>query len=264
MLTGSLIQTILSFRITGGGNRFQFDREAFGELIRYGRWLFFSTIITFFAGQLDKFLLAGLLSPAFLGVYWIGLQIAELGPNLFRKLGSVVGFPAMSELYRRDEERYRMRLKHLRMILVIPINFFLLLLILLGPFAIALIYDKQYYQAGWILQVLAFNSLAGMINTSYGYSYMASGNTFANMITVAAQLIIMVITMLGGYYLFGETGFILGIGVSQWIKYPVDMILSKRIHVWHWQLDLPTLIGSGALAWLALRGSDWIIGSYLL
>ena len=267
VLVGSLIQTVLSFYLTGGRNRFFFEREAFGELIRYGRWLFISTIITFFAGQLDKFLLGGLLSPAFLGLYWIGLQMAELGPQFFKKLGGVVGFPAMSELYRRDQDRYRMRLKHLRLLLVVPINALLLFMILFGPAALGLIYQGKsgpFVESGWILQVLAFNSLAGMLNTSYGYAYMASGHTFANMITVAAQLAIMVVTMLGGYYLYGETGFILGIGISQWIKYPVDMVLADRIGVWQARLDVPVLIGSGLLALAAVWGSDLIVRSFML
>ncbi len=255
VLIGSTAQTLMSYKLPNSKNWFQIERAALGDLIRYGRWLFISTIITFWAGQIDKLLLGSLLSPAVLGIYWIGLQLADLGPTFFKKLGHSVGFPALSNLYRRDEDRYKQRLKQLRMLLILPINGLLLSMILGGPIFMALIYPGPYVEAGWIVQVLAFNSLAGMVTTTYGNAYMASGHTRHNMTTVAAQLIIMVSATLLGFYFFGGTGFILGIGVSQWLKYPVDAWLARSLGIYDWKLDLSVLISSAALAFAAVKAS---------
>ncbi len=180
-------------------NRFHFEREAFWSLIKYGRWLFLSTVITFFAGQLDKLLLGSLISVSALGVFYIGARFAELAPMFFKQIGGMVGFPALSDVYRRDEERFKVVLLKMRVVLTLPINLFLLGMIATGPMITWFFYagspTPSFIEAGWIIQVLCFNSMAGMVTTSYGHVFMASGRTMFNMISVAVQLVVMVVCL---------------------------------------------------------------------
>lgn len=249
-------------------NRFRFERKAFGELIRYGRWLFFSTVITFFAGAIDKIFLYDLMSAAALGVFFIGSRFAEIGPMFFKQMGQIVGFPALSDVYRRDPERFKVALLKLRLVLTIPINLLLLSMIALGPTVTWFFYGNSptpgFIEAGWIIQVLCFNSLAGMVTTSYGQVFMASGRTVYNMWSVFAQLVVMVAATLTGYYLAGEMGFILGIGLTQWAKYVVDAGLAKRCGCWQWKFDASVMITCGVLAMGALWVSDWLAWRFVL
>lgn len=278
-LVGSLITTVYSHRmIPEIKNRFHFEREAFGELIRFGKWVFLSTVITFGAGQIDKFLLAGMISTASLGLYWFGLRIANIGPEFFKQVASGVGFPALSDLWRRDQERFKSRLLQMRMAMAIPIQVVLLAMIAVSPIATYFMYrhsrDTTFVQAGWIVQVLAVNSIAGMTTISYGNAFMAMGRTKLNMYSVLAQLISMVIATVGGYYLalyygdrFGidpETGFILGVALCQWGKYIVDAGMAKACGIWQWKFDACMLIGGGLMAVGGVKLSDLMIERFLL
>ncbi len=268
LLVGSFMTCVLSHRMMPDiRNRFHFEKKAFHELVRFGKWLFLSTLITFWAGQIDKFLLGGLLSVSALGLYYMGLRLADLGPMFFKKISSSVGFPALSELHRRDPHRFKSRLLHMRMVLVLPINALLLLMIFGGPVFSELIYFGKrapYVESGWIVQVICFGSLAGMVTGSYGHVFMATGRSKYSMLSVLAQLIAMVAGTLTGYHLWGETGFILGVGACQWFKYIADAAMAKRCGVWQWKFDAAVLIISAVAAYFAIGGSRWLAETFIL
>lgn len=257
---GATTKLILSHTVLPGhANRFAWDRSCLRELIHFGRWLFLSTIVTFLAMQVNNLLYGALMGTTLLGVYWIGYQFAQVLPVLVRRIGSRVGFAALSELYRRDEADFERRLRHIRVILVVPINLGLILAILFGPLFIHFFYKPEYSGAGWVIQVLAISSLAGTLNTSYGHAYMAIGSSFRNLLTILGQFIITVTATVVGYVLAGEYGFLMGIAASQWLKYPVDAILSWKSGFWQWRLDLVLLTGSALLAVVALWGSQFLV-----
>lgn len=259
-LAGSMVRLVLSHVLTPGpSHRLTFDRGCYGELFRFGKWLFLSTIITFFAGQIANLMYGALMSAAAMGIYWTGYQFAKLVPELTRMFAGKLGFPVLSDLYRRDEERFRSRLKTLRKVICLLSLAGCSGMVVLGPAFIYLVYPVPYHGAGWVMQLLAINAMAGIINNTYGQAYMATGATLYNTITVAAQLIIMVAATLIGYHYAGETGFLLGLGISQWVKYPVDAMLARRGGYWHWRFDLPLLGLSVGIALVALQASDLIM-----
>jgi len=205
-----------------------------------------------------KFLLAGLLSTGALGLYWIGTKLAEVAPMLSDKIGHWVGYPALSEIYRRDPDRFGDRLLYMRKFLTLPTNALLILAIFIGPVFTAMVYSGPYGEAGWILQVLALNSLAAMVTGSYRHVYLATGNTIYNLLSVSAQLVAVLGASLIGYYGWGETGFILGLGITQWLKYLADAVLVDRCGFLQAKFDIWTLGISGFFAWLAILGSQWL------
>ena len=251
-LIATVAKTVMTFFLPGNRDRLCFDREAAGQLFHFGKWLFLSTVITFLAFQIDNLLLSSIFGTAALGVYWIGRQLADLGKELFMKLGQLLGFPALSEVFRENKALFNETLLKTRRLLVLPINALLLLMIVFAPSLFYVAYDVHYWGAGWVVQALAVNSLAGMLNTSYGHAYMASGRTQFNMVTVTGQFVCVLVPALIGYAVAGEMGFILGVAVSQFVKYPVDMVLTRRIGVWQWKFDFAVLIGSVVAAVAAL------------
>ncbi|MFI4860302.1 MAG: oligosaccharide flippase family protein [Phycisphaerales bacterium JB063] len=266
---GAIVKLVMSHLVLPGvRNRFAWDRSCFNELVHFGRWLFLSTIVTFLAMQVNNLLYGALMSTAAMGVYWIGYQFAQVMPVLVRRIGSRVGFAALSELYRRDEADFGRQLRRVRLILIIPINLGLAACIFLGPLFIHIFYTADYTSAGWVIQVLAISSLAGTLNTSYGHAYMAIGSSFRNLLTILGQFLITLSATLGGYFLAihfgepGEFGFLLGIAASQWLKYPVDAVLSWKSGFWQWRLDFVLLVSSASLALLGLWAAPYLVHFY--
>jgi O-antigen/teichoic acid export membrane protein len=252
-IAATALKMIFSHRLVPGTrHQFTWDKTATTELFHFGRWIFISTIITFLAGQVDKLLLGGILGPGILGVYGFAYNIANLGPLFMRKIGNMVGFPALADLFRRDIDRFHYRLRHLRIVLVLPINAGLLLLAIIGPWLVHSIYPDKFHDAGWMLVAMAVGSLAGMVNSSYGNAHMAMGKTFRVMAVVAAQLLLMVPASLLGYYFAGQVGFVLGVASVQWLLYPVHMILAIRARIWQPALDLPVLFVAAVVGYFCL------------
>ena len=110
LVAGNIASAVFHMSMThtlpGIRNRFHLEREAAGELIRFGRWLFFSTVITFFAMQIDKLLLMRFTTTQTFGVFYIGMQLANLGPTLAGKVAHIVGFPVIAEVFRERPEQF--------------------------------------------------------------------------------------------------------------------------------------------------------------
>ena len=264
LLVGSLYTTAVShFMQPDVRNRLAFDRTAAAEMFNYGKWLFFSTIITYFAMVTDTFLIGGMISTAVLGVFWVARRFAELGPMIFQKVGEWVGFPALSEVYRNNPEEFGNRLFRLRRAVLLPIYALLLGMLLLAPVLMYFCYRNAssalFVEAGWMIQVLAVNALAGMLASSYASVYLAIGRTFYNMLSVATQFVAVLTGTLVGYALGGETGLFLGLGVSQFAKYAVDAALVKRCGYLQLKFDACMLLFGGVAALGAILASNWIV-----
>ena len=264
LLVGSAYTTAVShFMQRDIRNRPAFDRTAVVEMFSYGKWLFFSTVITYFAMVADTFLIGGLLSTAVLGVFWMARRFAELGPMVFQKVGEWVGFPALSEVYRTKPDEFGNRLFRLRRAVLLPIYGLLLGMLLLAPTLIYFCYrnstTSHYVEAGWMIQVLSVNALAGMLASSYASVYLAIGRTFYNMISVATQFVSVVACTLTGYWLGGEMGLFLGLAVSQFLKYVADATLVQRCGYLQLKFDAAMLLVGGGLAFGAILASNWIV-----
>ncbi len=78
-VVGDAIRTLLShLYLSGMSDRFRFDRGSFRSLIRFGRWIFVSTVITFFVTQLDRLLLGKVTDFETLGMYSIAVVLASM------------------------------------------------------------------------------------------------------------------------------------------------------------------------------------------
>ena len=78
-LTTNVVRMVLSHTyLPGIRNRFTWERPAAQTLVRFGRWIFVSTLLTFLAGQADRLVFGRLVPLDRLGVYYIGVVIATL------------------------------------------------------------------------------------------------------------------------------------------------------------------------------------------
>ncbi|BAM02429.1 putative polysaccharide biosynthesis protein [Phycisphaera mikurensis NBRC 102666] len=257
-LASAVFHTAMSHTLPGIRNRLRLEREAAGELIRFGRWLFLSTVITFFAMQIDKLLLMRFTTTQTFGVFYIGMQLANLGPTLALKVAHLVGFPVISEVYRERPAEFSRAFVRVQTVTLLPVHAALLGMILLGPSLFYLFYPVSYWGAGWIVQVLSLNAVVGLLNTSYGNAFMATGNTFYNMLISLIQVAVTTAAVLTGYAVGGETGFLLGLAVCQYAAYPLDAAVADRMKIWQPRFDLPLIAATTLLSLAALWGAQQI------
>lgn len=242
-IVGALVQMILShIFLEGEQNRFQWDTEAFRDLHRFGRWIFFSTALTFIASQGDRLILGRLLDVSFLGVYTVALLMARVVSDNIVQVGSRVLFPSFAELVRDRPERLYSTLRRCRLILISLSWSASLFFIVFGKEMISFLYDDRYTDAGWMLQIFAIGGLVGILSATYDNVLLAKGQTFAIAVLLAFQISVQITVMFLGFKWGGQHGVIVGLASANWILYPLKAIFVARLSLWQPEVDLTFIV----------------------
>jgi O-antigen/teichoic acid export membrane protein len=250
-LLGSLFRTIVSHRwLKGERNKFCWDLEAVREIQQFGRWIFISTIIGFFALQGDRLLFGKLLDVHFLGIYGIALGLSSMVEQIVDQVNKRVLFPTYSELIRERPQDLYPRLRKSRAILLVLGCACALLFVLGGNQLVDWLYDDRYREAGWILRVLAIAFLGRILSTTYEDILFAKGMTFSTMTLTVVGICIQIGALLVGYHLGGYQGVIIGIAATDALTYIAYAICFARLSLWQPELDLPVLVFGAGLATL--------------
>jgi len=251
--TGSIIRTSLSHTVMKGiRNRFDWEQEAVGEIFRFGQWIFFSTVLTFFALQGNNLIVPGLFGVGFFGIFTQAQTLSKAANEVIQTLCHRVLFASYSELARDRPERLRPVLRRSRLVLN-GINLLgCLFFIFLGKPLINFLYDDRYADAGWMLQILAVGAMVTVLGYTYMDVLMAQGRTYVTTLLLGIQVGIQCMTVFGGHYFGGEFGAIVGIAAVGWFLYPVQAFTFARLHLWQPEIDLPILGIASVMAALVL------------
>jgi len=237
-------------------NRLSWDPSAARELIHFGRWIFLSSILTFFAGKLDALVLGRLLPMGDLGVYSIASTLARLPLEVMVSLATWVMFPLLSESFRRADGSLHKNLLRMRCLVVLPTVLASLVLALFGDRLIHLLYDSRYQDAGLLVRILGAGAVGAAVSASSGAALFAMGNSFLNMVLEGARVALLIAAMTLGHHFFGARGLVIGVASVGPLIYPFWAVVLHRKGLWQPLLDLPVLLISyGAIAaWVWLLG----------
>lgn len=136
-------------------HRFMLNQEVVREILSFGKWIFVSTALTFFAEQADRLILGKILTLDMLGVYGVALTLADLPRSVTLALSSKVMFPAISKLADLPRETLRAKILKNRQPILIVLAVGLTALVSFGDVAIKILYDQRYIKAAWMLPILA-------------------------------------------------------------------------------------------------------------
>ncbi|MEM6552976.1 MAG: oligosaccharide flippase family protein [Planctomycetota bacterium] len=254
-LTSSLIFTVISHRIDPANpDRLRIHMPALRQMLGFGVWVFLSTLLTFFAAQADKLLLAKVLGDDNMGLFAIAFALATFITRIMRQLCDKVGFPALSELYRNDVDRFKSRLKRFRKAVVLPSAASCVGIALVGPLLIDIVYPDNFAASGWIVAVLCVNGIAAAVNSTYGNAFLSMGKTHLITLGVAVQFVAAVALTLGGYHLAPTlglspaVGFIGAMALTEWVIHPVYALMARKAGIHNPKLDALALLPFGVVA----------------
>jgi O-antigen/teichoic acid export membrane protein len=248
-LASSFTRLLLShYSLAGEKNQFAWDKEALAELASFGRWVFISTFLTFFALNASNLIIPRILGIAFLGVFSFAQNLSRLSFEIVNMIGSRVLFPSYSELVRDRPERLYPVLKKSRLVLHALTTCICVSFVLFGKPLIGLMYDHRYADAGWILQLLSLGVLVTTPGSTYTNVLLAQGKTAILMVLMAIQTVIQFAAMFIGYRLGGDFGVIVGITATGWFLYPFQAICYGRLRLLQPEVDLPVIALASGLA----------------
>lgn len=143
------------FLIPNYRNRFAWNWSIVKEMATFGRWILLSTMLTFMAGQVDKLLIAKVVSWQFLGIYGVVMAISEMPRSIIERVADQVIFPAVSQLIDLPRADLRQKLLHNRRPVLLAMALGLSLLVCFGDGVVSIMYDQRYASGSWMLPLLA-------------------------------------------------------------------------------------------------------------
>jgi O-antigen/teichoic acid export membrane protein len=262
LVAGNLISAVLEMLgshllVPDVRNRLRWDRTAIGDLLHFGKWVFVGTIFTFLGGQADR-LVIGKLSLALVGIYGIGASLTAIPVALMGTLTAQVVFPLYSRVLHAGRTTTQ-AFARVHPLFAMFAAYTVSGLIAAGPTFIRCSFDPRYYDATWMVQILAlgvwFQMLELLIDALLWGLGRAKVTAFAN----AAKALSLPILASLGYFLGGMEGMVVGFVATDLVRYGVSAWYIRRqgAPILRYDVTLTLLIGVVSLAALAAGRLLW-------
>ena len=246
-IAGSALKLVASHLfLRGGSDRLRWDPRSARELVGYGKWIFVSTMLTFFAAELDRLVFGKMIPIGELGVYSIATMISGMPVQAILAVGSSIAFPAYSRIHREGGDVER-AFDQLRRPLVVIGGVGLSVLLACGDQIISILYDARYAGAGWMLRILVVASWFLILECTNGALLLARGAPHLVALGNAGKIAGLVALMPAGFRWLGFPGAIGAVVLAEAIKYVLSVWSVARHRVTVWRRDLAfSLIFAGA------------------
>jgi O-antigen/teichoic acid export membrane protein len=175
-LVSSVIHMIWSHRLTSNyNNNFYWDRVAAKEVLSFGKWVFFSTAMTFLSVQADNLILGKIFSLELLGIYIIASVFANIPRQIIGQLSHKLIYPIISAQIHLDRRTLRSKIIAKRRLVLLLVAPFLAILIAFGDLIILNLYDKRYAPGSWMLPILAIGLWPRVLSYTIDPVFLALG-----------------------------------------------------------------------------------------
>jgi O-antigen/teichoic acid export membrane protein len=223
--------------LKGVRNRIYWDRTAYVEIVKFGKWLLLSSVLFFLASSGDRLMLGAMVGADVLGAYAVAFLIFSSIDQLISKIIVDVSFPALSEIVR--ENRAGLAAAYYKFHLAVGgVAFFSAgALMVSGQSIIHVLYDSRYMQAGWILQVLAVAMLTFPFRIlTQLFLALGMAKTFFQFNVV--RIVTLFVGIALGFKLWGLQGAVWGIVVSYFSSIPLILIYAVPLRILNYKREL--------------------------
>lgn len=204
-LAGPGIYLILSYFMAPHRPRLSFQFSALQSLAKFGRWVFWTSIIAMGGQTILRLVISRELGAAELGLYYLAASLAFLPTDIASQIVGEVAFPYYARLQkdlRQATEAFKVILTSLA-VLLLPMT---ALLIALAPSLVSDVLDERWAGSILIIQVLAFASLIDMLGETISPILKGTGHPDKVLIMEGAQSLLLILMVLVLTPAFGLVG----------------------------------------------------------
>ena len=243
IVLGAFVQLLMiRYMLPGHVDRFRMEPEARNEIVKFGKWIFFSTICGFLLFQGDRLILGRVLNLDHLGVYNIALFLASVPSQLGSAIAGRLFIPMYREHPPSESEANRRTMQRTRMGFTLLLLSVGIVLALVGPWLVDHLYDPRYARAGGILVAIASIQLLMCIPLNYESAALATGDSRAFFVMQSSRALIYFSLVLTGTWFFGLTGLLAGQALAQIFCYPVSVWMARRQKAWDPRHDVLAIL----------------------
>ena len=244
-VAGAVFRTVASHivfaehRATIGWNS-----KAASDLLRFGGWIFVASILTFLTSQIDKLAYGKVFDMTWLGIYGVAATFSVVPMQAVMRLGNQVVFPTYAKVINRGEDLSKV-LDRVRQPVLVATGLAASGMFAAGPWAVKLLYPREFMDAGWMLQLLSVGILMRVLSETSKAALMAIGKPRAIATGQVMKILGFVLLTWGGYEWLGMMGFIAGAALSDCLQYA-----SMALNATH--MKLPVLPKDARTCWLVV------------
>lgn len=255
-LIGECCRSFGSYLIEPMRPRWCWDRQALRELVSFGRFIFLSTLLGFFAARLDTVCVAKFLGMQEAGLYYIGAMVAGMFGGVFAQVSGNILFPALSR-HQHDTALLRRRTADILYLVILIALPACLVVIANADTILTLLYDERYHQAAQALQWLCCAACLTLLGDTLNAPLMATGRSYFGTLGTVARLVGFAVfaPLLGSRY--GAPGYAAAVAASAGVFLLVMLVAcAMRGHVsarrFGALLVLPAVFGALLLTYAAV------------
>jgi O-antigen/teichoic acid export membrane protein len=215
--------------IPGMRHRIMIDPECARQLLKFGKWVFFSSIVYFFAMNFDRLYFAKQISLSQLGVYGIARALADIISLFVMRASSFVLYPTVAAAGLAPADLRHRLLRGRRTLLTIA-ALGLGLFLALSPIIVGVLYDPRYAEAAVILPLLCVGVWFGILTSTNDSILMGLSRPAYPALSNAAKLATYLIGVPLAFHYYGFTAAVAVISLGEFVKYVALWVLSHKEH----------------------------------
>lgn len=217
MLGTITFRSFLSYSLPRPPHRLVLDRTDVTRIMRFGRWIMISSIVMFAATNLDRLVLGKVAPLAILGIYGLARTMGDIPALMARKLSYQIIFPMLSA----GDSEVSASFSATRLKLALGSSLVIGVGVGCADWAVAILYDPRYAQAGWMLASLLWGSLVSVLSSFNEGMLLGLGRPAYESAANLARFGLLGVGLWVGYAAAGLPGAILSIILSELGRYAV-------------------------------------------
>jgi O-antigen/teichoic acid export membrane protein len=209
------------------------------------------------AEQVDRFILAKLISFKMLGVYTIAFTLATLPREVLKNLCYRVLFPIIARSVEIPRAELRQQILQHRGMLLLGTAGVLAMIVVFGDLIVTRLYRAEYEAATWMLPILALGVWFSALFYTVCQTLIAIGKPIYYAYSNLARFIFVTVGLYVGYHHWGVLGAVVAVSLTDFWAYVVvlyglakERLLCLRQDLWSTGLfiGLTLVLGLGRQA----------------
>lgn len=218
-----------------------FSWQSLKELFSFGGFMFLTHIINNVSTQLQGLFIGKLYNPSTLGYYSKAQGIERLASGTITGVMTAVTYPLYAEVQDNLPKMQNMIKRLTSTISFITFPLLAILLLIAKP-VFVLLYSEIWVESVPYFQFLCIAGMGGCLTSVNTQCIAAIGKSKAMFYWTIIKRIVGVICIIGGLYIWGMYGLLVGVIINHWFSYFVNIWLVSKYVGYKWTTQCMDLI----------------------
>ena len=227
-----------------------FSKKSFKELFSFGFYMFLTHLVSSISSRIQGLLIGKIYSPVTMGYYSKAMSTESLASSSITSIMTQVTYPLYAEA-QHDKKQLGNMIKRITMT-ISYITFPLLFILLLTAKPIfLLLYSERWLASVPYFQFLCLAGMGACLTAVNTQSIAAIGLSKIMFTWTMFKRVIGLIAVVGGLFLFGMKGLLIGVIFNNWFSYLVNILLVSKYIGYKWTTQLRDLAPVGIVSFAA-------------